>query len=173
MSTPGRHQAKPKPLARSQTAQPSPLVPYNPHSRPLHTREVAGSIPAAPKLPLAPNALVERSACKSADSQGCMRVRNAAYVRLVQTLVIPRQAFGSLRDRRWRRHERAVRVHGPRFGDDYARPLRAPDAGERGVDVQAGVVRISGNWTAKATSWSRRRPPPFARSRSHRRSDAC
>ena len=39
---------KPSSSRALETAQPSRLVPSSPHPRPLHTREVAGSIPAAP-----------------------------------------------------------------------------------------------------------------------------
>ena len=48
------HEGKPRSPERAQTAQPSPLVPHRPHPLPLHTREVAGSIPAAPIQPLQP-----------------------------------------------------------------------------------------------------------------------
>src|SRR5205809_7394952 len=41
-------EGKPAPPEWPQTAQSSPTVPSSPHLRTVHTREVAGSIPAAP-----------------------------------------------------------------------------------------------------------------------------
>jgi len=43
-----RRQAKPTPSAQPEMAQPLPLVASSRHPRTVHTREVAGSIPAAP-----------------------------------------------------------------------------------------------------------------------------
>src|SRR5579859_2161556 len=43
-----RRMGNPAPFSRPNTAQPSPLVTSSPHLRTVHTREVAGSIPAAP-----------------------------------------------------------------------------------------------------------------------------